>query len=157
MTHRKMAIVNPLIRFQWLEHLSFELLVGQIATHFASGLFGVFVASMYYVRPWPAAALALQRPTVVYAIPEDRIDSGNMVPGDSAHLVGTGNNECLISTKALRILALEPSVLLSVHQDGLRDTGVDRWLSDDSSRARLSRKKSHRCQTPGGGVVVERL
>lgn len=144
-------------RIQWLDHLSFELLVGQMATHFASGLFGVFVASMYYVRPWPAAALTLDHPTVVYAIPRDRVDPGNMVPGDSVHLVGVGNHECLLSAKPLRVLAVEPSVLLSAHQDGLRDSGIDRWLSDGSLRARLSRKKSRHCINPGGGIVVERL
>lgn len=141
---------------QWIFGVPLELLVGQLATHFAAVLFGVFAASMLYSKPWPSAALTLNQPSMVYAIPFGRVSFDGVEPGESVNVVIDQSGVCALNSKPLRVLAVQPVVLLSIGIDDFRSLSLVEWLKGGLSKIALATGRFKRCAHQDDGLMVER-
>ncbi len=137
-----------------------EVLLVSLATHFTAILLGISAATVLTGDAWPAAALQLDDPSVVVALPMERADIGAYSPGDKIKLIRSGVEPCSFQSKSVDLISVGPVVLVS--QDialvsGAEIQAMAEWASVAGNHVALGDSKVPKCKDNSRlDVVVER-
>ena len=145
---RKMSDVPP------------EVIMVSLATHFTAVLLGISAATVLGGDAWPTAALQLDEPSVVLAMPIEHADTGSYSPGEKVKLVRPGVEPCAFQSKPLDLLSAGPVVLVS---QGMAVASADeiqalvKWTSVAANHVAIGNAKVPKCKDNAHlDVVVER-
>ena len=137
-----------------------EVMLVSLATHFTAVLLGISSATVLEGEAWPAAALRLEKPSMLLAIPPEKIDSSGINVGDNMQLVLSGPEPCAFQSRPMRLLAVEPVLLAA---QSLEDFRVDEFralvegLSASGLRISQTKVKVPKCRDAGRmDVIIER-
>jgi hypothetical protein len=146
---------------KWIGACRGDVLIVSLATHFSAMLLGICASVTLQGEAWPAAAQVLANPSIVFALPQGLVSNLSAIPGDSVQLVQAGPEPCGLNRSALKLLSVEPVILLSrtMASDAFDDVrSVTRAAAGQGAFGILASNSVRRCREPAGAdVVIERV